>query len=144
MDATTKGNALWQLPTGYLYVGVASRNACMIINGADVKHERHSTQPLKLSSKFMEFTIFKTAHATCVHLLSNLTFTCFRLNCVYIPTVYQRNHGSSKPPYLKDGLYLYTLIIGHKSSNLLSILNKLPLQKELQIFVTNNVVLDKK
>ena len=31
------------------------------------------------------------------------------------------------------GLYLYTLIIGHKSCNMLSILNKLPLQKELQI-----------
>jgi len=110
MDATTEGNALWQLPTGYLCVGVASRNACMIIRGADVKHDRHSSDstqpPLKLSSKFIEFTIFKTAHATCVHLLSNLTFTCFRLNCVFIPTVYQRNHGSlkgsSKPPYLKD------------------------------------------
>jgi len=114
MDATTEGNALWQLPTGYLCVGVASRNACMIINGADVKHDRHSTQPLKLSSKFMEFTILKTAHATCVHLLSNLTFTCFRLNCDFIPTVYQRDKhkiskkitvlqkGSSKPPYSKD------------------------------------------
>jgi len=37
------------------------------------------------------------------------------------------------------GLYLYTLIIGHKYCNMLSILNKLPLQKELQKFVTNNV-----
>jgi len=39
------------------------------------------------------------------------------------------------------GLYLNTLIsvIGHNSSNLLSILNKLTLQKELQNFVTNNV-----
>ena len=42
------------------------------------------------------------------------------------------------------GLYLYTLIIGHKSSNMLSILNKLILEKELQTFVINNVLLDKK
>ena len=43
------------------------------------------------------------------------------------------------------GLYLYTLIIGHKSCNMLStcLLNKLTLQKELQYFVTNNVFLDK-
>ena len=37
------------------------------------------------------------------------------------------------------GLYLYTLIISHKSSNMLRILNKLALYKELQTFVTNNV-----
>jgi len=37
------------------------------------------------------------------------------------------------------GLYLYTLIIGHKSCNRLSILNKLILQKELQNVVKNNV-----
>ena len=37
------------------------------------------------------------------------------------------------------GLYLYTLIIGHKSCNMLSIINKLTLQKELQNFMTNNV-----
>ena len=37
------------------------------------------------------------------------------------------------------GLYLYTLRIGHKSGNMLSMLNKLTLQKELQTFVTNNV-----
>jgi len=36
-------------------------------------------------------------------------------------------------------LHLYTLIIGYKSCNMLSILNKLILQKELQNFVTNNV-----
>ena len=41
------------------------------------------------------------------------------------------------------GLYLYTRIIGHTSCNMLSILNKLKLQKELQIFLTNNVFLDK-
>jgi len=41
-------------------------------------------------------------------------------------------------------LYLYTLIINHKSSNMLRILNKLTLYKELQTFVTNNVFLDKK
>ena len=42
------------------------------------------------------------------------------------------------------GLYLYTLIISHKSSSMLRILNKLTLYKELQTFVTNNVFLDKK
>ena len=42
------------------------------------------------------------------------------------------------------GLYLYTLIIGHKSCNMLSILNKLTLKKELQTFVTNNVFLTEK
>ena len=48
-------------------------------------------------------------------------------------------------PFLKMlGLYLYTLIIIHKFSNMLRILNKLTLYKELQTFVTNNVFLDKK
>jgi len=42
------------------------------------------------------------------------------------------------------GLYLYTLRIGHKSGNMLSLINKLKLQKELQTFVTNNVFLTKK
>jgi len=42
------------------------------------------------------------------------------------------------------GLYLYTLIIGHKSCNMLSILNKLKLQKVLQNFVACNVFLDKR
>ena len=42
------------------------------------------------------------------------------------------------------GLYLYTLIIGHKSCNMLSILNKLTLQEKLQTFMINNVFLDKK
>jgi len=41
------------------------------------------------------------------------------------------------------GLYLYT-VIGHKSCNMLIILNKLTLLKELQTFVTNNVFFDKK
>ena len=41
------------------------------------------------------------------------------------------------------GLCLYTLIIGHKYCNMFSILNKLTLQKELQNFVTNNVLFDK-
>jgi len=36
-------------------------------------------------------------------------------------------------------MYLYTLIIGHKSYNMLSILKKLTLQKELPNVVTNNV-----
>jgi len=48
---------------------------------------------------------------------------------------------------LKDArsvsLYPYT-VIGHKSCNMLSILNKLTLQKELQNIATNNVFLDKK
>jgi len=43
-----------------------------------------------------------------------------------------------------QGLYRYTLIIGHKFCNVLSKLNKLTLQKELQNFVANNVFLDKK
>jgi len=38
------------------------------------------------------------------------------------------------------GRYLYTLIIGHKYWNMLSILNKLTLQKELHNIVTNNVL----
>ena len=42
------------------------------------------------------------------------------------------------------GLYPYTLIIGHKSCNILSILNKLKPENELQTFVTNNVFLTKK
>ena len=44
------------------------------------------------------------------------------------------------------GLYLYTLIIGQKSCNMLStcMLNKLTLNKELKTLVTNNVFLDKK
>jgi len=37
------------------------------------------------------------------------------------------------------GLYLHTLIISRKSGYMLSILNKLTLQKELQTFVANNV-----
>ena len=47
--------------------------------------------------------------------------------------------------YLKMlGLYLYTLIISHKSCNMLGLLNKLTMYKELPTFVTNNVFLDKK
>jgi len=42
------------------------------------------------------------------------------------------------------GLYLYTLIIRHKSCNILRLLNKLTWKKELQIFVTNYMVFDKK
>ena len=42
------------------------------------------------------------------------------------------------------GLYLYTLIISHKSCNMLGILNKLTVYKELPTFVTNNVFLGKK
>ena len=42
------------------------------------------------------------------------------------------------------GLYLYTLIIDHKSCNMLSILKKLTLQKGLQNFCDKNVLFDKK
>jgi len=42
------------------------------------------------------------------------------------------------------GLYLYTLIISHKSCKLLNILNKLTLQKDLQNSVINYVFMDKK
>ena len=43
------------------------------------------------------------------------------------------------------GHFLYTLlhVIGHKSCNMLSILNKLTLQKELPNVVTNNALLGK-
>ena len=41
-------------------------------------------------------------------------------------------------------LYLYTLIISHKSCNMLSILYKLILEEELQTFVINNVFWTKK
>ena len=44
------------------------------------------------------------------------------------------------------GMYLYTLIIGHMSFKMLSILNKLILRKNLHNFVTNRIycVLDLK
>jgi len=41
------------------------------------------------------------------------------------------------------GLYLYTHLIDHKYCNMLSILNKLTLQKKLQNFVTENLFMDK-
>jgi len=37
------------------------------------------------------------------------------------------------------GLYPYNLKIGHKSCNILSILNKLTLQKEFQNLMTQNL-----
>ena len=40
-------------------------------------------------------------------------------------------------------MYRYNLIIGPKSCNMLILLNKLTLPKELQHFVTNNVLLEK-
>jgi len=43
-----------------------------------------------------------------------------------------------------QGLYLYTLIIGHKFCKMLCILNKLTLQKDLQTFVKNSVLWTKK
>ena len=51
--------------------------------------------------------------------------------------------GPKQPALKMLGRYLYTLIIGHKSCNMLSILNKLTLQKVLQNFVTNSVLIDK-
>jgi len=42
------------------------------------------------------------------------------------------------------GLYLYTLIIGHKSCKMLSILNKLTLQKDLRNVVTKKCVFGQK
>jgi len=41
-------------------------------------------------------------------------------------------------------LYRYTLKLGQKACDTLSILKKLALQKKLQMFVTHNVFLDKK
>jgi len=41
------------------------------------------------------------------------------------------------------GLYLYTLIISHNFCKLLSILNNLTLQEDLQNCVTNSVFMDK-
>jgi len=41
--------------------------------------------------------------------------------------------------YLIKSLYLYTLIIGHKSCHMLSILNKLTMKRELQNSVTNSM-----
>jgi len=41
-------------------------------------------------------------------------------------------------------LYLKNFIIGHKYCNMLSLLNKLTLQKDLQNCVTINVLLEKK
>jgi len=42
------------------------------------------------------------------------------------------------------GLYLYPIIMGRKSSNVLSLLNKLAFSKKLQDFVTQNVFWAKK
>jgi len=51
----------------------------------------------------------------------------------------------SLPYIFKDARSaFYTRKIGHKSCNMLGILNKLTLQKALQTFLTNNVLLDNK
>ena len=42
------------------------------------------------------------------------------------------------------GLYLYTLILSHKSCKMLKMLNKLTMQMDLHYVVTNNVFIDKK
>ena len=58
---------------------------------------------------------------------------------------HQGKHNNLSVSYLKMlGLYLHIFIISHKSSKMLSILNKLILQKNLQNIVTNNVFMDKK
>ena len=44
---------------------------------------------------------------------------------------------------IKNDSYL-KIKTGHKSCNMLSVLNKLPLEKELQNFVTSNVFSDQK
>jgi len=63
---------------------------------------------------------------------------CFqKINTIY-------NWEIKKEELKMLSLYLYTLIIGHKSVNMLRILNKLTLKKELQNFVTNKVFLNKK
>ena len=67
--------------------------------------------------------------------------------CVQNTNIYIYNTSMLKTiqSFLKMlGLYLYTLIIGHKSCNMLSILNKLTLQEELQNILTKNVFLDNK
>ena len=63
----------------------------------------------------------------------------------YFPTYLIVLHLANVTCMLKMlGLFLYTLIIGHKFCNMLSITNKLTLQKKLHNFVTNNVFLDTK
>ena len=67
-------------------------------------------------------------------------------NTKEINSGYKQQKGMYKCIYFNNffyclkmlGLYLYTLVMGHKSCNMLSILNKLTLIKELQNFVTND------
>ena len=65
-------------------------------------------------------------------------------NYVYLKTKFNLHKNIlCSHAYIKDAssVSLYTLIIGHKSCNMLSILNKLTMQKEMQNLVTNNVFL---
>ena len=82
------------------------------------------------------------------HFKSHVTCHVTRYRCLF-HNVIQQNQSccyvfeSLWKNLMMLSLYLYTLIIGHKSCNMLSILHKLTLQKKLQNFVTNNVFLDK-
>ena len=58
--------------------------------------------------------------------------------------IYFRYFVSSRITLFKDAMSVFaTLIIGQTFCNMLSILNALPLQMELQHFATNNVFLAK-
>jgi len=78
------------------------------------------------------------------HFKSHVTCHVTRYRCLF-HNVIQQNQSccyvfeSLWKNLMMLSLYLYTLIIGHKSCNMLSILHKLTLQKKLQNFVTNNL-----
>jgi len=75
--------------------------------------------------------------ATANGLYKNHTYVEEKYNLFSYPYHYYKTENALK----MLGLYLYTPIIGHKSC---STLTKLPLQRELQNFVKNNVCLEKK
>jgi len=60
-----------------------------------------------------------------------------------LEAVMTQTHATLLKNKNEQGLYLYTLIIRHKSNKMLSKLNKLTLQKDLQNIVTNYVFMDK-
>jgi len=70
----------------------------------------------------------------------SFTTVKWRFTSLYLPSPKQSFQLQLK----MLGLYLYTFIISHKIGKMLSILNKLTLQKDLQMFVTNSVFMDKK
>jgi len=69
-------------------------------------------------------------------------FMCSKLHTLSMGRKSTQITYTSLRKHMKDnclkmlGLYLYSLIIGHKSCNVLSMLNKLSLQRELQNVVT--------